>query len=152
MIGRLYILFLLLGTLLLAACGGGSGAASGSGETTGQVGVGEQVSTPEGSYTRVSVPELQAALEEGDPLLVNTHVPFEGDISGTDRSIPYDEIEDNLDLLPVDRDERVVLYCMTGSMSEAAAETLVGLGYTNLWDLEGGMEAWQAQGLPLEGV
>jgi len=35
-------------------------------------------------------------------------------------------------------------------MSAEAAATLVGLGYTNVRDLAGGMESWQAQGYPLQ--
>ena len=45
-----------------------------------------------------------------------------------------------------------MLYCLGGHMSLAAAETLVGLGYTNVSDQEGGMEAWQNAGFRLKGV
>jgi len=34
-------------------------------------------------------------------------------------------------------------------MSAAAAEALVGLGYTNVWNLDGGMIAWEGAGYPL---
>ncbi len=34
-------------------------------------------------------------------------------------------------------------------MSATAAEALVGLGYTNVWNLEGGMIAWDQAGFPL---
>ena len=34
-------------------------------------------------------------------------------------------------------------------MSAIAAETLVRLGYTNVWNMEGGMIAWETLGLPL---
>lgn len=114
--------------------------------------VGEQGSVADGSYTRVSPDELQIMLENKNFPLVNTHIPFEGDIPGTDLSIPYDEIDQNLGLLPADKGARIVLYCRTGRMSTEAARTLVRLGYTNVWELAGGMIAWEDSGLPLEGA
>jgi phage shock protein E len=45
-----------------------------------------------------------------------------------------------------------VLYCRSGNMSAEAAETLVGLGYTDVWDVRGGMIAWERAGFRLEGA
>jgi rhodanese-related sulfurtransferase len=112
----------------------------------------EQVSVSGGSYVRISATELEAMLNNKDFTLVNTHIPFEGNIPGTDLSIPYNEIDQNLGLLPTDKNAKIVLYCRSGRMSAEAAETLVKLGYTNIWDLAGGMIAWEDAGLPLEGV
>jgi rhodanese-related sulfurtransferase len=35
-------------------------------------------------------------------------------------------------------------------MSSIAAKTLVGLGYTNVWNVSGGMVSWEQAGLPIE--
>ena len=158
---RLLLVAMLLGTLLLSACGGaGDGANTPTDDSqspapnapTETENLGEQVSVADGSFTRVSPGELQVMLEDKNFPLVNTHIPFEGDIPGTDLSIPYNEISQNLGLLPADKNARIMLYCKTGRMSTEAAGTLVGLGYTNVWELGGGMVAWQEAGLPLEGV
>ena len=141
---RTIVIFLVVIALLLSACESTSTPASSIDV------VGQQVSVPGGSYTDVSVAELQTMLENKDFTFINVHIPFEGDIANTDLSIAYNEIEQNLQQLPGDQDAKLVLYCRSGRMSSIAAETLVKLGYTNLWNLSGGMVAWEQAGLPLE--
>ena len=102
-----------------------------------------------GSYTNVNVAGLAAMLAEKDFTFVNVHVPYEGDIGGTDLSIPFDQIGASLAKLPSDRGAKVVLYCRSGRMSEIAARTLVKLGFRNLWNVDGGMVAWEEAGYPL---
>jgi rhodanese-related sulfurtransferase len=137
-------IFLLVITILLAACN------SSVTKPTAVVVVGQKVSVDGGSYTDVSVTELQAMLINKDFTFVNVHIPFEGNIAKTDKSIPYDQINQNLDKLPTDKNAKIVLYCRSGRMSEIAAVTLVGLGYTNIWNLSGGMVAWERAGLKID--
>ena len=110
---------------------------------------GQAVAVEGGSYTDLDVSELQAFLEEEDPPLVNVHIPFEGDLPGTDLSIPYDQIQTRLEELPADRDAPVVLYCRSGRMSAIAAADLARLGYSNVYNLVGGFISWRAAGLPM---
>ena len=102
-----------------------------------------------GRYTAVNPAALKAMLARKDFLLVNVHIPYEGEIEPTDRFIPFDTIAARLDTLGARKDARVVLYCISGRMSTIAARTLVGLGYTDVWNLEGGMRAWEGAGSPL---
>ena len=112
--------------------------------------VGERVEVPGGAYWNISVAELQAMrASDGVARLVNVHVPFQGDIAGTDVSISFREIADHLDQLPADKDAPVALYCQGGPMSVRAATTLAGLGYTRVYSLVGGFRAWAAAGLPM---
>lgn len=129
---------LVLILLFLAACGDSGDEATSEGPST-------------GTYTNISVQDLQGMFANKDFIFVNVHIPFEGDIPNTDISIPYNEIDQNLDQLPADKDAKIVLYCRSGNMSSIAAETLVDLGYRNVWNLEGGFNAWAQAGLPLEG-
>lgn len=102
-----------------------------------------------GSYTDVSAAGLAAMLQQKDFPLINVHVPYEGEIPGTDLVIPFDQIQANLGKLPADRSARLVLYCRSGRMSAIAARTLVRLGYTDVWNLDGGMIGWRRAGYPI---
>ena len=112
---------------------------------------GTSVTTRAGTYSDIKPQELNAALaEEPVPFaLINVHIPYEGEIRGTDAFIPFDVIAEQLGNLPPGKDAPIVLYCMSGRMSEIASTTLVGLGYTNVKNLAGGMVAWRHAGLPL---
>jgi rhodanese-related sulfurtransferase len=145
-----WLLVISLALLLTAA------VACGSDETKTEVGgqthtavAGEIVETGAGSYINVSPQELWSMLADKDFTLVNVFTGFMGDIEGTDAAIPYDRIADRIDELPQATDSKIVVYCRSGHSSAAAATTLVSLGYTNVWNLDGGMTAWAEAGYPL---
>lgn len=99
------------------------------------------------SPVTLATPEEFGALVEGDPdvPLVNVHIPYEDHIEGTDAFIPFDSILESGDL-PTDKTAPIALYCRSGNMSAQAAEDLVEAGYTDVIDLRGGMNAWEADG------
>ena len=99
-------------------------------------------------YADISAQQLAELLEKEEATLVNVHIPYEGELPETDLFIPYDEIANYQDQLP-DKDAPVVLYCRSGSMSTSAAQELVSLGYSNVLEVDGGFQAWQAAGYEL---
>ena len=133
------IILLLLTIIILAGCQSKSVA-------------GETVTVSGGSYQNITSVELNTMLKNKDFVFINVHIPFAGDIANTDLSIPYDQIgtPENLSQLPVDKKEKIVLYCRSGRMSVIAAEDLVLLGYTNIWNLDGGMMEWEQAGYEIE--
>ncbi len=130
--------------ILLAACD------SNANNNTPRSGpLGTRVEIQGGAYTNISPVELNALLVNKKFPLINVHIPYEGEIGKTDAFIAYDVIEKNLNKLPQDKSAQVVLYCQSGRMSQIAAEKLVKLGYTNIWNLDRGMLGWQQAGFPI---
>lgn len=116
--------------IALASCGGGDDDGAGAG------------------WERVDSATLEQRMASEDVYLVNVHVPYEGEIPGTDAFIPYTEITDRLDELP--DDGTLVIYCRSGNMSTQSAQEMVDAGFSEFAELEGGFQAWKAAGLPFE--
>lgn len=128
---------------LLAACK----APPGTPTTAASAGIGVPVSVAGGIYTNVTPDELAEMLTGSDFLLVNTHIPYEGEIEQTDIFIPFENSgPQRIGEYPDDTNATIVLYCRTGRMSASVAEALVQAGYTNVWNLDGGMIAWEQAG------
>jgi phage shock protein E len=123
--------------VLIAACSTSTGAASGN--TRGAGGQGFTMLTPR---------QLHRMMAKQDVFLVNVHVPYEGEIPGTDAFIPYTEIASRLSELPFDT-EPVVVYCRSGVTSGQAAAAMAAAGAPPFYELQGGYTAWQAAGYQL---
>lgn len=127
----------------VALNGSGSSPASGlaAGETIHQ-GTG-------GTWTNVTPDRLAQMLGHKDFTFVNVKTPYIGEIDGTDLYIPYDQLTARTSQLPQAKNAKILVYCRSGAESAQAAQALLGLGYTNVLNLDGGMNAWQSSGRSL---
>jgi rhodanese-related sulfurtransferase len=131
------IVVLLAATLALAACSSTDEGASG--QADGDAG-----------WTRIGAQELSEMMAAEDVYLVNVHVPYEGEIPGTDAHISYTDIASQLGQLPTSGDPTLVIYCRSGNMSTEAAGEMVNAGSPHFYELGGGWYTWQDAGLPFE--
>ena len=143
----LVLVSLVVVALALGACGETSPTPP---STTAAPNVGEVVPVDGGGqYIAILPEELNTMLATKDFFFVNVHVPYEGEIDKTDAFIPFDEIETHLGEFPQALDAKIVVYCRSGGMGDAAARDLVKAGYTNVYNLDGGFRAWSAAGYTL---
>lgn len=110
----------------------------------------EDPGLPPASLGVVSPAALQGELASKDFLLINVHVPYEGQIPGTDAHVSYLDLDALAERLGTAPGAKAVLYCLTNFMSTWAGDRLVARGYRNLRYLDGGMSAWKAAGYPFE--
>lgn len=129
-------------SLATAACSSGEPATS-TGATS------SSARTAGAAVAALPPAKFDSMLADDDVLVVNVHVPDEGSIAGTDVAIPFDEVRDRSAELPQDLGASVAVYCKSGRMSAQAVAVLRDLGYTDVVELRGGMDAWAADGREL---
>jgi len=81
--------------------------------------------------------------------LLDVRTPQEfqqGRLAGA-RLIPIDQIIQRLGELPKDRP--ILVYCAVGSRSAQVFSFLARRGYAEVYNLDGGIYAWAAQGYPI---
>jgi rhodanese-related sulfurtransferase len=83
-----------------------------------------------------------------DYTIINVHIPYEGEIEGSDANVAYNDLDALTAALP-DKNAPIILYCRSGNMSRQASQALLERGYTQVWDVLGGMIAWQESGREL---
>lgn len=89
--------------------------------------------------------------EAGDVQLVDVREPHEweaGRIAGAGH-VPVSELSDRA--LTIDPEKPVVFYCLSGGRSGMATQAFRASGF-DAHNMTGGIAAWDAAGLPLDGV
>jgi rhodanese-related sulfurtransferase len=140
--GAAGLMVVLIAALVLL---GGSGSTPATAPATG----GTIVQGQGGHWTNIAPDRLAQMLQAKDFTMINVKTPYIGEIDGTDLYIPYNQLTTRASELPQAKGARVLVYCRSGAESAIAAQTLLTLGYTNVWNLDGGMNAWQASGRSL---
>jgi len=99
--------------------------------------------------SRLSPPEEFERELEVDALLLDVRQPEEYRQQHLRKAtlLPTDQIKTEIRQLAPDLDQRLLLYCKSGKRSADAVEQLREMGYTDLVDLQGGIDAWNQAGL-----
>ncbi len=66
------------------------------------------------------------------------------------RNIPQGDLNDRLGDLENSKEKPIVVVCRNGSRAQGVCRELAGRGFGKAHCLSGGIEAWQAAGLPLK--
>ena len=121
---RLVLLLLVLVSLLT-----GCGTAGTSGES---------------SYQQISQEEAKEMMDTQEVVVLDVREQAEYDSGHIPDAVllPVGTIteESAAEVIP-DKDTTVLVYCRSGNRSKTAAKTLVGLGYTNIYEF-GGITTW----------
>lgn len=90
----------------------------------------------------VTCTELKKMMDaEEDFQLIDVREEYEADIASIGGElIPMGEVMDSLD--KISKDKKVVLYCRSGNRSGTITNALEQNGFTNIYNLKGGILKW----------
>lgn len=100
--------------------------------------------------TQVDSQRFEEIVSDQDTFVLQVHTPYYGEIPETDMvREDWNNIDGYIDQLPDEKDKPIAIYCRSGRMSGIVAKQLAENGYTNIYDLRGGMNAWTSSGRTL---
>lgn len=101
--------------------------------------------TPVNTMSGAEAREFMAERQSGEYQLLDVRQPKEyeaGHIAGA-KLIPIKELPDRLGEL--DREKPLIVYCAIGGRSKAAAQLLAGKDFANVFNVSGGIKAWEGR-------
>lgn len=114
-----------------------------SGQTMPKAGQTDQSTSKTQGVELVDAATFSQLIKDQDTFLIDVHTPEQTHIPGTDAFVPFDKIAENQHKLPEDKNIPILVYCRSGSMSKQASQEISDLGYTNVYDLDGGIDAYK---------
>jgi rhodanese-related sulfurtransferase len=73
----------------------------------------------------------------------------EGHIPGA-VNIPHDQLSDRLSEIDAAKTDEIVVHCRSGYRAGIAEKILIEVGYSDIRNLDGHMDAWKSGGYPIE--
>jgi rhodanese-related sulfurtransferase len=105
------------------------------------------------TLTSISVKRLAELAQQGkvDVIDVRTPVEFREVHASGAANVPLDSIEPKQVMTARNRtsDQPLYVICRSGNRSTKACQKFIDAGYTNVVNVEGGISAWDAAGLPV---
>ncbi len=100
---------------------------------------------------RVSILEATQLINRGKAVIVDVRDPaaFTAGHLRDAKNIPLKDLSKRVGELDKFKSKTVIVVCQAGVQSVKAAAQLKKAGFNEVVSLEGGVSAWQAQGLPL---
>jgi len=99
----------------------------------------------------ISVEDAKAMYDDGALIVdVRTAQEYESFHIPETLSIPLDELEDQLEFIPMSLD--IIMVCRTGNRSSEGRDILLEAGFPRVTSIQGGVVDWVEAGYPLEGV
>ena len=104
-----------------------------------------------GSNSKVGAADFSAKTQESGVVTIDVRTAGEfmtGHIKGA-INIDVEGMQFDNEIAKLDKSVTYAVYCKSDRRSGIATSAMAGAGFTSLFDLEGGIGAWNAAGLPV---
>lgn len=99
-------------------------------------------------YTELTPQEVKKLIEEEkDLIIIDTRTEMEYTYEGRlENAILLDFLKPRIfkrEIQKFDREKTYLVYCAVGNVSKFACQVMVELGFKNIYEMKGGLKAWQ---------
>ena len=101
---------------------------------------------------QVEVKDLNDAIKENKDISildVRTGGEYSKENIQNSINLPVDQIAEKIEKIIPDKNKKIYVYCLSGSRSVFAVNTMVKLGYKNVFDVKSGLLAWRVNKFPV---
>lgn len=127
---NIIVLFLILSTLVISGCTTLTNGTSSNGQ--------ESI-----TVSKITSEEAKEEMKNSDVIILDVRTEEEYKSWHIENSmlIPIDDLEYKAEEVLVNKEQKILVYCRSGNRSKTAADLLVKMGYTNVYDF-GGIKDW----------
>lgn len=140
------VLMLLLGGFL-TACNSQKTPAASTTATDAPAPVTKATETPAAPWQNIGVAEFKQKMQEDNVVLLDVRTPGEtaqGKIQGA-QEMDFYGADFRAGLEKLDKSKTYLVYCRSGNRSGQACQMMAQMGFSNLYNLDGGWLAWSQQ-------
>ena len=100
-------------------------------------------------FTRIDVHEAKTMIDKQEVQVIDSREPHEHHEGHVPGSIQIQHMATLAQADRIARDKPVLFICKSGQRSAVAAEFAAAVGITDIYNVEGGHDAWRAAGYPM---
>lgn len=101
------------------------------------------------NIVQIAPADVRTALAHGEVLLIDVREANEYAFERIPGALLYPLSTFDPRAIPSSSGKKLVIQCAAGGRSMRAAQALAAAGHAQVYNLEGGINAWKSQGLPL---
>jgi rhodanese-related sulfurtransferase len=107
--------------------------------------------TAEAMVTDISVDEFMKIKDERPGVIVDVRTPAETSTGIVEGAVLIDITQPNFmdEAMKLPKDKPLYIYCKAGGRSANASQKMLDAGYTQVYNVEGGMTSWLSKGYPV---